>query len=46
MNIPYCCDKPAIKELGYTDEMIAEDIKLHEEAEKESIKISMGSIPS
>ncbi|TCL35639.1 hypothetical protein EV210_111105 [Anaerospora hongkongensis] len=27
------------KELGYTDEMIADDIKLHEEAEKEGIKV-------
>lgn len=27
------------KELGYTDEMIAEDIKLHEEAEKDGIKL-------
>ena len=27
------------KELGYTDEMINEDIKLQEEAEKQGIKI-------
>lgn len=27
------------KELGYSDEMIAEDIKLHEEAEKNGIKV-------
>lgn len=27
------------KELGYTDEMIADDVKLHEEAEKEGIKV-------
>lgn len=27
------------KELGYSDEMIAEDIKLHEEAEKQGIKV-------
>lgn len=27
------------KELGYTDEMIAEDIKLHEEAEKKGLKV-------
>lgn len=27
------------KELGYTDEMIEEDIKLHEEAEKNGIKV-------
>ena len=27
------------KELGYTDEMIAEDIKLQEEAERNGIKV-------
>lgn len=27
------------KELGYTDEMIADDIRLHEEAKKEGIQI-------
>ncbi len=27
------------KELGYTDEMIAEDIRLHQEAEKKGIKV-------
>jgi hypothetical protein len=27
------------KELGYSDEMIAEDIKLHEEAERKGIKV-------
>lgn len=27
------------KELGYTDDMINEDIKLHEEAERQGIKI-------
>jgi hypothetical protein len=29
------------KELGYTDEMIAEDIRLHEEAEKKGIKVPL-----
>ncbi|MDF2873338.1 MAG: hypothetical protein K0R22_21 [Sporomusa sp.] len=27
------------KELGYTDEMIADDIKLQEEAEKDGLKV-------
>lgn len=27
------------KELGYTDETIAEDIKLHEEAEKDGVRL-------